>query len=126
MDKLAFINEQMDILAIPYEFMEWTAENIPNLYFTGEAPSGEQILAEDGSEETIFILNGFNRGKRIDLEYAKEKIKKHFNPIVGLRAKTKSGSIAVFYENGFYVPIGEANLNRIQINLIIKEWKGVY
>lgn len=126
MDKLAFINKQMDILAIPYEFMEWTDDNIPNPYFTGECPSGEEILDEDGSEETTFILNGFYRGKeRIELERIKEKVKKHFDPIFGLRAKTSSGSIAVFYENAFYVPIGESDLKRIQITLNIREWKGV-
>lgn len=123
MDKFSFINEQLDILSVPYEFGEWTAEPIPSMYFTGESMD-DPIMTEDGHESTTFILNGFNRGKKLDLELAKNKIKEHFDPIFGLRAKTDSGSIAVFFDNSFYIPTGEADLNRIQINLKIHEWKG--
>ena len=123
MDKLKFINEQMDILAVPYEFGEWTSE-IKYPYTVGELPSPEDITTEDGKEETTFILNCFDRGKYIDLEEIKEKIKMHFHPVFGLRAQTMNGSIAVFYDGAFYISTGEADLKRLQINLIIKEWKG--
>ena len=79
---------------------------------------------EDGAEETDFILTGFNRGKQIDLEKAKAKIKKRFPAIEGLRAKTDSGAIAVFFDGAFPVPTGEAGLKKIEIHLKIKEWKG--
>ena len=123
MDKLKFINEQMDILAVPYEFGEWTSD-IKYPYFVGELPSPEEITTEDGKEETTMFLTGFHRGKIIDLEMIKKKIKKHFNPIVGLCGKTDSGSIAVFFDGSFYLPTGEADLKKLQINLKIKEWKG--
>ena len=80
---------------------------------------------EDGAEESTMILTGFHRGAFIDLETDKSKIKDHFHPIHGLRGKTDGGSIAVFFEGAFYVPTGEADLKRMQINLKIKEWKGV-
>lgn len=124
MDKLKFINEQMDILGINYEFGEWTSE-IKYPYFVGELPSPEEITTEDGKEETTLFLNGFTRGKFLELEEANDKIRKHFNMIHGLREKTDSGSIAVFYDGHFFVPTGEADLKKIQINLTIKEWKGV-
>ena len=123
MQKLTFIKEQMDILSVPYEFGEWTAE-VEYPYFVGEIPSPEEILAEDGSEETTMLLTGFHRGKFFDLETIKENIKKHFDPIFGLRANTDSGAIAVFFDGAFYIPTGEKDLKKIQINLIIKEWKG--
>lgn len=122
MDKLKFINDQMDILAVPYEFGEWTSE-IKYPYFVGELTE-EPIVTEDGKEESTLILTGFTRGKYLAMEELKDKIKKHFDPINGLRAKTDSGSIAVFFNGSFYVPTGEADLKRIQINLLIKEWKG--
>lgn len=122
MDKLKFINEQLTLLSVPYEFGEWTTA-VKYPYFTGEITE-EPISTEDGLEQSTLLLNGFHRGKYVDLEEIKAKIKKHFHPIHGLRGQTDSGSIAVFYGGAFFVPTNEADLKRIQINLIIKEWKG--
>ena len=121
MDKLKFISEQMDILAVPYEFGEW-ASDIKYPYFVGEITE-EEPTTEDGLEQSTMLLNGFCRGKYIDLETIKEKIKSHFSPIYGLSGQTDSGAIVVFYAGAFYVPTGEDDLKRIQINLQIKEWK---
>lgn len=123
MDKLGFINKQMDLLSIPYEFGETWTSKVKHPYFTGEITEDPSIT-EDGAEQSTLILNGFHRGKYIVLETAKEKIKKHFHPIYGLRGETDSGAIAVFFDGAFPVPTGEAELKRIQINLKIKEWKG--
>lgn len=123
MDKLKFLNEQMKILQIPYAFMEWT-DKVPTTYWIGEyseSPTG----TEDGAEESTFILTGTTRGSWLDLEETKEKIKNHFPSVGGLRAKTNSGSIAVFYLSSIPVPTDVADLKRIQINLEIKEWKGI-
>ena len=123
MDKYKFISDQMDILAVPYEFGMWTSD-VKYPYFVGELTESP-INTEDGKEESTMILTGFHRGKRIDLETVKKKIKQHFNPITGKCASTDSGSIAVFFDSSFYVPTGEAELQKIQINLKIIEWKGV-
>lgn len=122
MDKLKFIKEQMDILGIPYEFGEWTS-TIQYPYFVGEITE-EEPTTEDGYEQSTFMLTGFHRGSYISLEEIKAKLYKHFHSIHGLRAETESGAISVFYGGAFYVPTNEADLKRIQINLIIKEWKG--
>lgn len=121
---LNFINEQMSILAVPYEFGEWT-QDIQYPYFVGELTEDEP-MTEDGAETSTLILTGFHRGKRIVLEEVKEKIKKHFSTINGLRAAIDSGAIAVFYGGAFFIPSGEADLQKIQINLKIKQWKGVF
>lgn len=123
MDKLKFINEQMDILSVPYEFGEWT-QAVKYPYFVGEITE-EPSTTEDGKEESDLILTGFTRGKYLELEKIKDTIKTHFHPITGLCAATDSGSIAVFFDGSFYVPTGEADSKKIQINLKIKEWKGV-
>ena len=122
MEKLKFINEQMEVLNIPYEFGMWQSD-IVYPYFVGEITESP-IMTEDGFEESTLLLTGYHRGSFIELEDAKSKIKSHFDPIFGLRAKTDSGSIAVFFDGCFYVPTGEAALKKIQINLLIKEWKG--
>lgn len=122
MDILKFINEQLSALEIPYEFGEWTTE-IKYPYFVGEITEDEP-MTEDGAEEATFILTGFHRGKYIDLEKNKAKIRKHFDPIHGLRAVTDSGAIAVFFAGAFNLPTGEADLKKIQINLNVKTWKG--
>ena len=122
MDKLKFINEQMDMIAVPYEFGQWSSE-IKYPYFVGEVTE-EPTSTEDGLEQSTMLLTGFTRGNYSDLETVKKKIKRHFPAFYGLRSKTDSGSIAVFFEGSFYLPTGEADLKKIQINLSIKEWKG--
>lgn len=122
MDKLKFINDQLGSIGIPYEFGQWSS-GITYPYYVGEITE-EPVTTEDGLEESTFILTGFNRGNMIDLERGKNRIKKHFDPIYGLRGETDSGAIAAFFDGSFYVPSGEAELKTIQINLKIKEWKG--
>ena len=121
MSVLKFINEQMSVLDIPYEFGEWTSDVIYP-YYVGEIEEDEPIT-EDGLETYSLILTGFNRGKRIELEKYKEKIKKHF-PNDGLRVAVDSGTIAAFFGGAFFIPSGEADLQKIQITINIKYWKG--
>lgn len=122
MDKLKFINDEMDRIAVPYEFGEW-ASPVSYPYGVGEITE-EPITTEDGAEQSTLLLTFFHRGKMIDLLEIKEKIKKHFPPIYGLRGDTEGGAIAVFYDGFFHIPSGEADLKKIQINLKIIEMKG--
>lgn len=122
MDKLKFINEQMDMLAVPYAFGEFPAP-VVYPYTVGEITESPTVT-EDGYEESTLLLTCFHRGAYMDLEQIKAKIKAHFSPIIGLCGRTDSGSIAVFYDGAFYIPSGEAELRKMQINLKIKEWKG--
>ena len=126
MDKLKFINEQMTALGIPYQLIEWNAESgiVKYPYSVGEFTEQATNL-ENGYEESTLLLTVTTRGSWLELEEIKDKIKKHFPANGGLRASTNSGSIAVFYAGSFPVPTGEADLKRIQINLDIKEWKGL-
>ena len=120
-NKYGFIKQQMNSLAIPYELGGWESK-VTYPYFTGE-PTETPTTSEDGYEESTLLLTGFHRGKYIVLEEIKEKVKKHFDSNYGLRASTYSGSIAVFFDGCFQIQTGEAELKRIQINLLIKEWK---
>lgn len=122
MDKLKFINKEMDAIAVPYQYGEW-ASKLVYPYGVGEIVT-ESPLNEDGAEESTLLLTFWHRGELIELEKIKDKIKKHFHPIYGLRGETDSGTIAVFFDTAFPVPSGEAALKKMQINLKIKEWKG--
>lgn len=121
---LKIISDAMDALGINYDFKRWHGKP-PDMYFTGEYQEVESPN-EDGMQETQFILNGFARGEDAiaELERAKNKIKKYFPQVSGRMATTDSGSrVAIFYASAFEnLPTGDAELERIQINLKVKEW----
>lgn len=123
---LNFMNTELDAIGIPYEFLEWT-QTVSYPYFVGEYSEFEPTL-ENNEEEKTFILTGFCRGNgsRMKLERMRALIEKHFDPVNGRIATLDSGSVvAVFYGNSIYVPTGEDELYKIQINLSLKLWKVV-
>ena len=122
---LKTIKESMKGIGINYQFKKWKGHpEYP--YFVGsyqEVPAAN----EDGMQETSFILAGFARSDGnvdgvLQLEEAKETIKNYFNK--GKVVTTDSGSVvAIFYANTFGdLPTGDAELEKIEINLTIKEW----
>lgn len=123
---LEFINNALDDAGVPYEFMEWT-QGVTYPYFVGEYSEFEPDN-ESGEEDKSFILTGFYRGDnaRYELEKMRAKIEATFPAIGGKVAALDSGSVvAVFYGNSSYIPTGEEELYKIQINLSIKLWKVV-
>ena len=122
MNKLGYIEQELRKISVPYEFGQWT-KAVKYPYFVGELGQ-DNITAEDGVFETPFILNGWNRGKTLDLEVIKEKVIKHFNPIYGLRIPTETGALIITYESANYIPQNDSDLKKIEINLKITEWKG--
>lgn len=121
---LKFINDAMGSAGIPYEFMEYTSSiDAISAYWVGEY-SESPLAAEDGCQETQFILTGTGKGSWLMLEQQKAEIEKLFPTVGGRTAILDNGSgIAVFYENAFPVPTGDGFLKRLQINLTVKEWK---
>lgn len=125
MERLKFINEQMGVIAVPYEFGQWSSE-ITYPYTVGEITENP-TNTEDGAEQATMLLTVFHRGDYIAMETVKEKIKSHFSPVYGLRGITDSGAtIVVCYDNAFYAPTGDADLKKLQINLKIFYWKGAF
>lgn len=123
---LGFINKALEDAGVSYEFLEWTRK-ITYPYFVGEYSEFEPDN-ESGEEDKSFILTGFYRGNnaRYELEKMRAKIETTFPAIGGKVAALDSGSVvAVFYGNSSYIPTGEEELYKIQINLSIKLWKVV-
>lgn len=119
---LKIIKDSMKALGLNYSFMEWNGEpKYP--YFVGEYQETPS-LNEDGLQESTFLLTGFSRETWMALENAKEKIESYFNKVGGKTVIADNGSaVAVFYSNSLVIPTGDAELKKIQINLLVKEWK---
>ena len=91
-------------------------------YFVGDYMETDP-LSEDGLQECTFILTGFARGSgsEDDLETAKDKIRNYFTQ-EGRAFPFADGVVAVCYGNAQPIPTEDAELDRIQINLTVKEW----
>lgn len=120
---LGFLNEHLESLGIPYEFMEWTSVPVPNTYFVGQY--NEVVSMDEGGQiDSDFILMGTTKEKYIALETVKEQIRSEF-PDYGLTQILSNGwGIAVMFDSAFPVPSIEEGIHRIQITLKVKEWKG--
>lgn len=118
---LEYINNLMQSMGIPYEFMRWNIEPPDDYYFTGEYNEHEMTTREeDGRQDSTFILRGYTRGSWLLLEQAKAKIERGFP----LMAILDDGSgVAIFYSSGTVVPTGDADFKSIKIDLTIQEWK---
>lgn len=121
-EPLKLISDGMAALGLNYAFERW--EDEPKYpYFTGEYQESPPE-DESGRQDATFILTGFTRGSWMELETAKEKIENYFNRISGKTVIAENGTaVAIFYERSLVIPTGDAELKRIEINLLIKEWK---
>ena len=118
---LKIISESMKALGINYAYMKWKGE-VVYPYFVGEYQEADS-LDESGLQESTFILTGHSRGSALPLEDAKQKIKEYFNPIEGHVVIAEDGSaVAIFYSNASGIASVDAELERMQINLVVKEW----
>ena len=122
---LKTIKDSMKEIGINYQYKKWKGHpTYP--YFVGsyqEVPTP----GEDGMQETSFILTGFARSDGnvdgvLQLEDAKEKIENYFG--TGKVVNVDGSAVAIFYANTFgELPTGDAELEKIEINLTIKEWR---
>ena len=121
MASMEYVAGMMSKIPLPYAYMRWTGETIPDVYFVGEyseVPSSTR--EENGRQDVTVILRGFTRGSWLRLEEAKEKIEKRCAKTVILPDGT---GLAVFYDSAMPVPTGDADLKSIKINLTIQEWR---
>ena len=73
-EALAYMNNMMTSLGIPYEFMRWNSGLPHDYYFVGEyIETDSPYRYENGHTESTFILRGFTRGDWLLLEEAKAK-----------------------------------------------------
>ena len=119
-ESLAYINTALTSAGINYEFMEWTSDFVYP-YFVGEYSEPEP-MNEDGMQESTFMITGTTDGTWLSLEEAKAIIERE---LCNKTAILSNGNgIAVSYSGSLVVPTGNERMKRIQINLLIREWKG--
>ena len=119
-DVLKLISDDMTSLGLNYAFMRWTSD-VVYPYFIGEYTE-EPNMTEDNLQDTSFLITGTTRGSFIDLETAKAKVEKLYRD--GKRQITTSGTgVVIFYDSAFTVQTDDAELKKIQINLLVREWK---
>lgn len=120
-DVLKLIDTGMTALGLNYGFVEWKGKPV-DIYFVGEYQE-EPAMSEDGLQEADFILTGFTRGSWDDLETAKENIENYFYRDGRMTIASSGNAVVISYSNSFVVPTGDAELKRIEIHLMVKEWK---
>lgn len=126
---LKFINTEMKTVGIDYHFGVNEKEKLIYPYFVGDLLPVDPI-SEDGRKEFTLVLDGFNRksdvteGTLFELLEVTEKIEEHFPHIGGRTAIVDNQAIAVFYCSCQPVDSGNPALQKVQINLSIKTWKG--
>jgi hypothetical protein len=118
---LDMFRDELHSIGIPYEFMMWT-NPVEDRYWVGEY-SEFTPTTENGFRETSIILTGTTRGSWLSLEKDRKAIERHFDSIFGLSRSNEEGTVIFYYENAHPVPTGEAELKRLQINLLAQEWR---
>ena len=120
-EALQTISTAMEALGLPYAFMVYNKAPLPPLYFVGEYTEIAGTT-EDGRQEATFHLTGYTRGTWLELEQAKERIRKYF--YTSYTAVTGSGTgLAISYANALTLATNDAEIKRIQVNLNVQEWK---
>lgn len=123
-EALSFIDSVLYEAGISYEFIEWTSEELPQVYWVGEFLDVENIN-EDGMKESTFILTGTTLGSWLDLVDDKDIIENLFPAVGGKVALLENNSsIAIFFDTAQPIQSDSMDVKRLQINLTIKNWKG--
>lgn len=120
-DTLRAVKAAMEEMNLEYAFRRFRGRpGYP--YFVGDYMEADPV-SEDGQQECTFTLTGFARGAGSEdsLETAKEAVRDYFTQ-EGRAFPFADGIVVISYGNAQNIPTEDAELDRIQINLSIKEW----
>ena len=119
-ESLAFIASTLFKAGIRYAYQRWNGKGA-DMYWIGSYVE-QQYLPEDQSQTTLFILDGFSTsGSWSRLEAEKETVKALFSDVRELL--TSESGISVRVESVQTIPTGTADVKRIEIQLLVKEWR---
>lgn len=126
---LKFIADGMKEAKVDYHLTKNKKKRVTYPYFVGDLLPVDPVT-EDGMKEFTLVLDGFNRetatteGTLIELLEEAEKIEEEFPLVGGKTAVVGNEAIAVFYGNCAPVDSGDEQLQKVQVTLTIKTWKG--
>lgn len=122
-EALKYISDTLNYAGIPYEYVEWTSPEVPDIYFIGECTDVE-AMNEDGMQQSVMILTGTSYASWLELMEKKEVIESLFPSVGGRIAELSNGStLMIAYSTSSPTPTDTMDLKRIQVNLMVKEWK---
>lgn len=107
---------------LPYQYEIYSTDGkLPELYFVGHC-SSSPVTTEDGRMSGTFLLTGIGT-RWSTLEDAHAKIRDAFPRVSGFY-QTKNGvyAIAIHYQSALAVPMDDAKIKKLQINLSYQEW----
>lgn len=120
---LNLIKEKMKEIGLDYHFQENRNSKIIYPYFVGELVPIEG-QAEDGMQEYSFILSGFDRTESyMRLFECAGKVEQEF-PMTGYAILNGNQCIAIWANKPKVIQTGNAELKKIEQNLMVKTWKG--
>lgn len=117
---MKYITDLLDGIGIPFAFLQWNDE-LPARYWVGSTIEPESLTRdENGKQDTTLILQGY-AGKEdwMLLFQDKENIEKHISQTAIL---PNGNGIAVLYDGGDIVPVGDSDIVSMKINLEVQEW----
>lgn len=121
---LACMARELKGLGIQYHFLQNRDKKPCYPYFVGEAFPQEGIT-EDGKKEYAMLLTGFDRSEDFTglLECA-EAVEGHFPAVSGRTFFEGNQCIAAYFSGATPIPSGEGGLQKVEIKLSVKSWKG--
>lgn len=113
---------ELSALGINYHYAEYK-DNPPKYpYWVGSYTAADGTN-EDGEIDISFILTGFFRGQTsLEIELEKSRIISYFKN--GRRIADKGGTAFIFYSNSLDIPQDTDGLDKSEIYLTVKYWKG--
>lgn len=126
---LKFIADQMKAAGVDYHFQQNKKSKPVYPYFVGDL-FPVNPTTEDGLKEYSLVLAGFNRkttdnaGTLIELLDAADLIENQFPVVEGKTAMLGNEAVAVFFNGCQPMDSGDEQLQKVQITLTIKTWKG--
>ena len=117
---MKYVTDLMDSIGIPFAFMQWN-DTIPSRYWVGSCIEPESLTRdENGKQDTTVYLQGYAGKENWMLLFQdKETIEKHASQTAIL---PNGNGIAVSYEGGEIVPVGDSDIVSMKINLEVQEW----
>ena len=120
---LKVILAKMQEAKVNYHFEKYKTSKPSYPYYIGEL-FPVIVDSEDGMKQFTMVLDGFHRGTLLELLKETEKIEKAFPMVEGFQTLVGNQSIIVFFSSCQPIPSGEEQLEKVEIQLLIKTWKG--
>jgi hypothetical protein len=117
---MKYITDMMRDIGVPFAFLQWN-KDLPDRYWVGSIIEPESLTRdENGRQEATIILQGY-AGKEdwMLLFQDKETIERHASKTAIL---PNGNGIAVSFESGEIVPVGDSDIVSMKINLEVQEW----